>query len=64
MSKKLSEKMQVLELYSKPAFFQIILNAVTRQTQKMDLDLAFEIEGNVVDLMFKHKSYDKPFSKN
>ena len=41
-----------------------ILNAVTRQTQKMDLDLAFEIEGNVVDLMFKHKSYDKPFSKN
>lgn len=41
-----------------------ILNAVTRQTQKMDLDLAFEIEGNVVDLMFKHKLYDKPFSKN
>lgn len=41
-----------------------ILQAVTRETQNMDLDLAFEVEGNVVDLMFKHKQYDKPFSKN
>ena len=42
-----------------------ILAAVTRQTQRMeDVDLAFDIEGSVVDLMFKHKNYDKPFSKN
>lgn len=42
-----------------------VLAAVTRQTQNMaDLDLAYEIEGSVVDLMFKHKSFDKPFSKN
>lgn len=41
-----------------------VLAAVTRQTQNMPLDLAFDIESNVLELMFKHKSYDKPFSKN
>ena len=41
-----------------------IMHAVTRETQNMDLDLAFDVESNVVDLMFKYKSYDKPFSKN
>ena len=41
-----------------------LLNAVTREAQNMDLDSQYEIESNVVELMFKHKSYDKPFSKN
>lgn len=41
-----------------------IFHAVTRETQNMDLDLAFDVEGGIVDLMFKHKLYDKPFSKN
>lgn len=41
-----------------------LYNAITRETQKMDADTQYEIEGNALDLMFKHKAYDKPFSKN
>lgn len=41
-----------------------LYNAITRETQNMDADTQFEIEGNALELMFKHKSYDKPFSKN
>lgn len=41
-----------------------LLNAVTREAQNMELDAQFEVESNVVGLMFKHKNYDKPFSKN
>ena len=41
-----------------------LYNAITRETQKMDADTQFEIEGKALELMFKHKAYDKPFSKN
>lgn len=41
-----------------------LLNAVTREAQNMDADTQYEVESEIVSLMFKHKSYDKPFSKN
>lgn len=41
-----------------------LLNAVTREAQNMDLDTQYDVESDIVDLMFKHKMYDKPFSKN
>lgn len=41
-----------------------LLNAVTREAQNMPLDMQYDVESDIVDLMFKHKLYDKPFSKN
>lgn len=41
-----------------------IFHAVTRETQNMDLDLAFTVESDIAEVMFKYKTYDKPFSKN
>ena len=41
-----------------------IYNAITRETQNMDIDTQHEIEGQAMDLISTPKKYDKPFSKN
>lgn len=41
-----------------------LLNAVTREAQNMDADTQYDVESEIVALMFKPKGYDKPFSKN
>ena len=41
-----------------------IYNAVTRESQNMDIDTQHEVEGAVMELISTPKKYDKPFSKN
>lgn len=61
-----SHKMEILQYFLGDGMKSAagLYNAVTRQTQLMDADSQHEIEGQALELMFKHKSYDKPFSKN
>ena len=59
-------KAEILEYFIKDGDHTAagIFGAVTREAQNMDLDLQFDVEGRIVDLMFNVKGYDKPFSKN
>ena len=41
-----------------------IYNAVTRESQNMDIDTQHDVEGAVMELISTPKKYDKPFSKN
>lgn len=41
-----------------------IYNAVTRESQNMDIDSQHEIEGQAMAFIMSPKNYDKPFSKN
>ena len=41
-----------------------IYNAVTRETQNMDVDTQHEIEGVAMEFISTPKKYDKLFSKN
>lgn len=41
-----------------------LYHAITRETQNMDADSQYDIEGRALEFMYKPKMYDKPFSKN
>lgn len=41
-----------------------VYNAITREAQNMPLEKMDEVENNALDLMFKYKTFDKPFSRN
>lgn len=41
-----------------------IYHAVTRESQNMELEKQDEVENSAFELMFKFKTFDRPFSKN